>query len=364
MAITNYAIIDHAGQVSAISEIYKKAFSMAIGFDKVYTLKKVCQMSSPYAKEVTDKMKFYNRYTKHPKKVYLICSFVDSKAEFIADIWRDRDIEVEFVTEEPEPQLYLETISRARRCAMIWGSALGWTFSAPLFRDEQPINIDMYTARPKRHNDAIKDEPAFDFSNATEEDAELVEFIKEMNEKFPAKDNSSEMLDEYIEDGSYGAKRFTKPESFQSVFREIASEDECKAFFQHYKWLYENNLLAESLEPDWELCPVCGRPHHLSSERCPWCDTEFESIECETFYEDHDGYDTPVYQSLYNSSLTEKDILNLADILDIKNENGESVVLDNYSHADMAIKAYPKRKVLIDLFDEGCHFPDVKNFYI
>lgn len=319
MAITNYAIIDHAGQVSAISEIYKKAYSMAIGFDKVYTLKKVCQMSSPYAKEITDKMKFYNRYTKHPKKVFLICSFVDSKAEFIADIWRDRDIEVEFVTEEPEPTLYLETISRARRCAMIWSSALGWTFSAPVMRDVAFENIDMYTSRD---------------------------------------------IDEDERNLSYGAKRFTKPESFQNAFREIASEEECIAFFQHYRWLYENNLLAESLEPDWELCPVCGRPHYISSEKCPWCDTEFESIECEAFYEDNDGYDTPIYQSLYNNSLNEKDILNLADILDIRNENGESVVLDNYSHADMAIKAYPKRKVLIDLFDEGCHFPDVKNYYI
>lgn len=241
--ITNYAIIDHVGQVANVSAVYAKAYSYAVGYDKVYTLKKVCQLSSPYAKEITDKMKWFNRFNKHPKKVYLICSHIDAKVEFVADVWRDRDIEVEFVTEEPEPTLGFESVSKARRCAMIWGSALGWEFSAPLFRDTQkPESIDMYTKRHIGENEA---------------------------------------------NASYGAKRFTKPESFLNSFRTVASEDECKAFFQHYRWLYENNLLAESLEPDWELCPVCGRPHYISSDECQWCSHKFDNkIEFETFYDD------------------------------------------------------------------------------
>jgi hypothetical protein len=239
--ITNYAIIDHVGQVSNISKLYARAYAEAIGYEKVYTLKKICQLGSPFAKEITNKMKWFNRFNKHPKKVYMICSLVDAKVEFAADAWRDRNIEVEFITEEPEPTLGFETVSRERRCAMIWGAALGWTFSAPLFRDERPESIDMYTARP--HMDR--------------------------------------------ESGSYGAKRFTKPESYTNTFRTVASEDECKAFFQHYRWLYENDMLGESLEHDWMFCPTCGRPVKESAHSCQWCDTEFEDdFELESFYED------------------------------------------------------------------------------
>jgi len=251
--ITNYAIIDHVGQVANISEVYAKAFSLAIGYEKVYTLKKVCQIHSPYAKEVTNKMKWYNRYNRHPKKVYIVCPLVDTKAEFVADAWRDRNIEVEFVTEEPDPTIGTEKTSRARRCALIWAQALGWEFSNPLFRNEQPNSIDMYTARPNMD----------------------------------------------IEDGSYGAKRFTKPESFINAFRAIASEEECERFFQHYAYLYQNNLLSEFLDPDWELCPVCGRPHYITSEQCPWCDTEFDAVEIEAFWEDsYDGKGTNPFSDI------------------------------------------------------------------
>ncbi len=152
--ITNYAIIDHVGQVANISEIYAKAYSYAIGYDKVYTLKKVCQLSSPYAKEITNKMKWFNRYNKHPKKVFIVCSIVYAKAEFVSYAWRYRDIEVYFVTEEPDPTLGFEKITRERRCAMIWSQALGWEFSAPLFRDERPVSIDMYTARPDMEHES------------------------------------------------------------------------------------------------------------------------------------------------------------------------------------------------------------------
>ena len=243
--ITDYAIIDHVGQVSAISNLYTRAYDEAMheGIAQTFTLKKVCMMCSPYAREVTNKMKWFNRFNKHPKKVFMICSDAfDPKVQFTADAWMDRGIEVEFITEEPEPTLGFETVSRARRCAMIWGTALGWQFSAPLFRDAQrPEQIDMYTARPDMEN----------------------------------------------ESGSYGAKRFTRPESFVKAFRAVASEDECEKFFQHYIYLYKNNLLEEFLEPDWTLCPDCKRPVYISSSECQWCSHEFDdSIEFETFYDD------------------------------------------------------------------------------
>jgi len=242
MAITNYAIIDHAGSVGANKALYKKAFAAAKGYEKVFTLKNICQQFSPYAREITNKMKFFHRYNRTPKHVYIVCaSQFDAKAKFIASIWDDRNIPVTFIEENPAPQVQSNVISKARRCALIWGSALGWTFSAPLFRDSYTESIDMYTKRPNNNN---------------------------------------------IESGSYAAKRTTDPQKYFEAFRKVASEQECLDFFQHYRYLYKNNLLAEFLEPDWFICPDCGRPVRISSESCQWCDHEFDAIEFESFFED------------------------------------------------------------------------------
>ncbi len=240
--ITNYAIVDHAGQVGACKALYKKAFAVANAkYEKVYTLKKVCEMGSPYAREITNKMKWYNRYNRKPMHVFIVCaSERDPKAQFIANVWESRNISVSFIEEDTKPAHAVhEEMSKARRCALIWSNAIGWSFSAPLVRDSRVNDIDQWTARP----------------------------------------NDNEF-------GSYAAQRFSRPESYERAFRDIAPESECLEFFQHYAYLQKNGLLAEFMEPGWSICPTCGRPVRESQDKCTWCDREFEAIELETFYED------------------------------------------------------------------------------
>ena len=265
MAIKNYAIIDHAGSVGACKALYKKAYEIANngGYEKVWRLNEVCQIYSPYAKEITNKMKYFNRYNRTPKMVYIICfNQCESKAQFIANIWETRGIPVTFIEESPTPTFAVDKMSTARRCALIWGKAMGQQFSAPLVRDPLVETIDEYTARP--HMDR--------------------------------------------EQGSYSAKRFTNPQTYINAFRAVASEAECQEFFETYcyKAGYDKlpngsrvfnkergNLLAEFLEPGWKLCPNCGKPVYENSTNCTFCDTEFDAVETETFWDDsyHDDYD-------------------------------------------------------------------------
>lgn len=244
MSVKNYAIIDHAGSVGACKALYKRAFDTAKEFEKVYTLKAVCKAYSPYAKEITNKMKYFHRYNRTPKKVYIVCaSQFDPKAQFIASIWENRDIPVSFIEENQAPVTHIETVSKARRCALIWGSALGWSFSAPLFRDPYTESIDMYTKRPARP------------------------------------DGSTET-------GSYAAKRTTNPNNYIESFRAVAPEAECIAFMEQYAYYYKNGILAECLEPGWKLCPTCGRPVRETADHCQWCETELEAVEIDTFWDD------------------------------------------------------------------------------
>lgn len=244
--ITNYAIIDHAGSVANAKALYKTAFATAKEkFAEAVTLKKVCRDANDYFEFMTEeqqrKMKFAMRYNRKPARVYIVChAQSEPVAKFIASIWEDRDIPVTFIEEQPAPARTIETVSRARRCASIWGAALGWSFSAPLFRDPHTESIDMYTAR--QNIDA--------------------------------------------ETGSYAAKRTTTPEKYVQAFRAVASERECNEFFQHYAYLQKNGLLAEFLEPDWHICPTCGRPVRESADECQWCSTKFESVLLEPFWED------------------------------------------------------------------------------
>lgn len=295
--IVKYAVIDHVGQVVNIKETYEKAFELASDYE-AYTLKKVCQASSPYAREITNKMKWYQRYNRNPHMVFIVCGTYDNSVMAVQSAWEDRGIPTQIVEEEPNPTYFFGMeISRYRRCAMIWGSALGWSFSAPLVRDEA-VNYkgEMNLGRPIEEEKLHRDELT-----------------------------------------SYKAVRYTSPEAFQERFLEVASEDECIEFFKHYRWLYENNLLADSLECDYAICPTCGRPHKISQDRCTWCDTEFETIEVKEFFDDNSKYGN--------------DELNFNSF-------------DSYSSIDASIKAYPKRKALIELFDRGCHFPEMDNYYI
>lgn len=276
----NYAIIDHAGSVGACKELYRKAFATAKGFEKVFTLKNVCIQYSPYAREITDKMKYFHRYNRTPKMVYIVCaSQFEPKAQFIANIWESRNIPVAFIEENPAPKALSAVITKARRCAHIWSNALGWEFSAPLFRDLGINQIDMFTKRPNMER----------------------------------------------ENGSFAAKRTTNPQTYFESFRAVASEEECQQFFQHYAYLQKNNLLQDFLEPGYSLCPTCGRPVRETATECTWCDHEFEAFEFETFYEDSYNDDPDIN---YESTSSSASLPKFAEV--------------EWTHADAATAKYEK----------------------
>lgn len=160
--------------------------------------------------EVTDGMKTYARFTlKDPQHVYVICPEVNSTVESKINMWcTDPERKFKITTIETagiEPKVssytpvekvfapkfikskdietgeelkdndhvkyfvkirtqdgrishrlrknvtvdahYQEELSDARRCAIRWGQALGWTFSAPLERGIQFIDADYHTYR-------------------------------------------------------------------------------------------------------------------------------------------------------------------------------------------------------------------------
>ena len=273
--LTNYVLIDHVGSVEDFQKLYQLTYKKAAqtGFinkksesKKVWTMKQICQTMSPYAQQITDKMKYHVRYNKHPMMVYLVCPTIDSSSvDFIKTIWEERDIPVAIVSEkegfiDPEtPKTYdfgLE-LSIYRRCALIWSKALGWEFSAPLIHEQRIVTADPWMKR-QEYNEIV------DIQNG-----EII--------------TRADLL------GNHITKISTNPEKFQDAFHTIASEDECKAFFEHYKYLWENKLIADFLEPDWTLCPTCGRPIRIGTAEtitCDYCDTEIHSEVFETYYDD------------------------------------------------------------------------------
>lgn len=256
--LTNYAIIDHIGSMTntELTNTYNEAYLMAgaLGYNKTncFTMKKVCQLSSPNAQAITDKQKIWVRTNKHPKIVILVCPEMYDAVKNAESLWRKNDVYVHLViANQPEYDFGLDyhNISIYRHCAMIWGNAIGWEFSAPLMRETNIRVAD------------INYIPRFD------------------RKKLLARGMSTNDLTKITSD----------PEKYLDEKHSIASEDECKAFFQHYRWLYENNLLAESLEPDYELCPSCGRPIRINVTHntiCDYCDTEVSSEEVVAFYDD------------------------------------------------------------------------------
>ena len=263
MSITNYALIDHVGSVEDM-KIYNTVYKLAAeaGFHKknkaVWTMKATC-LTYPNAQKTMEnpdsykKLKNVVRFNKHPKHVYLICDTIDnSDVKNAVWCWEQNFVPVTIVSEydgiieDTREYDFSLKISRYRRCAMIWSKALGWEFSAPLIHNESINTPDSWLKRQDR--------------------AEMME-----------------------RDPKHVTKISTNPDKFVNTFHTIASEDECKAFFQHYRWLYENNLLTESLEPDWTICPTCGRPIRLGTAEsitCDFCDTEIHSEVFETYYDD------------------------------------------------------------------------------
>ena len=264
-------------------------------------MKGFCQKISrnPNTK-VSDKQKNFVRFNKHPEEVVLICNDFNTNAQWIADIWAEKvdkltvieastmetysleDIHPEWFAEH-----YLTENSIYRRCANIWANALGWSFSAPLYRESKENNTENYTK-----NKALLERVTVQFDEYS-----LLNTEKMPKEYFKRKDGSTTFRYK-PEDGvfhynravkndtSKASKISTRPESFLNS-RAIASEEECKAFFEHYKWLQQNHMLADSLEPGYEFCPGCGRPIFETAEDCDWCEYHREApLNYTTFYED------------------------------------------------------------------------------
>ena len=230
----DYCIIDHIGSLESdvvMSQAYSIAYSLTQHPKTTYTMKKFCQMLSrnPETK-VSDKQKNFVRFNKHPEQVILICSGLNTRTKWLADVWAEKadDITViECVGDQIEvytaKDLHPEWFSCKdpvdsiyRRCANIWSRALGWQFSAPLYRDKaSEIDVMKY-----KRSDAklFKDQP-----------------------------------------GAHVTKTNHSPAAYLNS-KTLASEDECREFFNYYKYLRVNKLVEESLIPGYQLCPVCGRP--------------------------------------------------------------------------------------------------------
>lgn len=263
MAIQNYAIIDHIGQLTGTENrrIYKKVYLKAKEDNlTAYTLKKVCMADSPYAREVTSPMKYRARYQKNPCKVYIVCDSLDSTVESVMQIWESRNIPVELF----EVNGFIETHKidlgeepdRKRKIAETWGQALGWQFSAPVTRIQREIVPENFCKRP--------DHDALVASGET-----------------------------------HFTKPFTTSEMFLEMNRCIAPDSEIEAFYQHisYLWKTEVNgrkLIYDMLEPDFIICESCHKPMriHTGDCECPHCQTRFaEDIILDTYYEDSSSDD-------------------------------------------------------------------------
>lgn len=279
----DYCIIDHIGSLES-DVVMKKAYSIAYSLTQypktTYTIKRFCQMLSrnPETK-VSDKQKNFVRFNKHPEQVILICSVsngiwnehtkefelddpnadydrISGKIKWIAEKWAERSdsvtiiacndttVEVRSMNEEhPEWFSCKDPVdSIYRRCANVWSRALGWQFSAPLYRDNaSEIDVMKY-----KRSDAklFKDQP-----------------------------------------GAHVTKTNHSPASYLNS-KALASEDECREFFNYYKYLKLAGILEESLEPDYMICPECGRPMRRTAEDCDWCNYHQDAAKVDTFWED------------------------------------------------------------------------------
>ena len=268
---TAYTIIDHFGSLdqNTINLAYTKANKLSVHpKEDTFTIKRFCTMLShnPDTK-VTDKQKNFVRFNFHPEQVIIITvDHEEPKTKWYIDNWAEKTdnlivLEVfadtnnithveEYTMKDLHPEWFVEDNpknSKARRCANIWANALGWTFSAPLYRDNSRELDEMYLKRPDR---------------------KIYANILGMS--------------------NHITKIASKPESYINSKIAVASEDECKAFYEHYAYLCKNNLLNDFLEPGYQLCPHCGRPIRIgvsNNANCVYCDYETEDFEITPYYE-------------------------------------------------------------------------------
>lgn len=280
----NYAIIDHVGSIEtdvrvAYSKVFTKANGEGYNKDNLFTMKKVCMMESPFAKEITDKMKYRIRYQKNPNKVYFICPEVNFYVEREIVKWTDRDIPVRVFeidrNREYDYETFFDThqysfhdnrMSVNRRLAEMWAPAFGYQFSAPISRIDREMNAENFCKRPDHDELVASGETHFTKPFTNEEtflemncciatDSEIKEFRK--------------YLDEYL------------------AFTNCTIDTKVGASFGSVSG--DTSALAEYLDPDYIICETCKRPHrlHQGDVECPHCKAVMtEDIVLETYFED------------------------------------------------------------------------------
>lgn len=262
--VTDYCIIDHMGALESeavMKEAYRLAYAITQFPKMTYTMKKLIQAGVPYAVDtVSNKQKNMIRFNKHPKQAIVICSDLNTTTQWYIDVWAEKVDSLTVILCEsghkPElidlkdlhPEWYVAheaTDSVYRRCANIWANALGWSFSAPLYRDA----------------------------------------VGGMNENFHVRPDFKENKDSAVIAGHF-SKISSKPSTFIKTTA-VASEEECIQFFNYYRYLQQSGLLAECLEPGYEICPQCGRPIRDTAEDCNYC-TMHREVDHEEFATYHD----------------------------------------------------------------------------
>ena len=274
-----YTIIDHFGSLDSDNctfAAYSRAYKLS-AHDKAntFTIKKFCEMLSknPNTK-VSDKQKNFVRANFNPSQVIIIVNQITPQVQWRIDNWAEKadEIIVLEVYEDTKGKLHIEqhtfadihpewavtttsTDSKFRRCANIWGNALGWTFSAPLYRDNSREMDEMYLKR----NDRSK-----------------------------------------FDDTAHLTKIASRPASYINSKIAVAPESECQEFFNYYAYLYktaadpDNDLtMKDFLEPGYEICPDCGKPIRVGAsnkKQCSYCTFEAEDIEIARYFE-ADDYD-------------------------------------------------------------------------
>lgn len=289
MAIQNYAIIDHVGSLdekdlNIYSKVYKDAKKAGFEKDKsLFTMKKICILESPYAKEVTQKMKYRVRYQKNPQIVYFICPTLDFKTECEVKRWHDRGIEVriyetlgnaEYTYKDFFDTHQIDIDGKAsinRRLAEIWAPAFGYGFSAPISRIQSDNHIENFSKRPD-HDEIVasgethftkpftSDETFLEMNRCIAPDSEIKEFRK--------------YIDAYL--ALTGCRIDTK---VGATFGSVEGN---------------TSALAEFLNPDYIICETCRRPMkvHTGDCECPHCLNRFsEDIVLTAYYDDSSDFE-------------------------------------------------------------------------
>lgn len=303
--ITNWALIEHVGTIASqtlVSAIYSKAYSLN-RCEKIFTYKQLVQLMNPNCTSASEKQKAWLRGTKHPRQVIIVTSIHNLfNIDYIVAHWIEKDtpeitilaVSDDCVVKEYNwTELYPElaqtmggaTNSKARRCANIWAKALGWQFTAPLYRDNDYSNTIDFGTKAWKNITLAK--------SIKRNGMVYVPSYKPEDNPTPAQLKEARILGELRAYSNMDTDSLTKYTSKPETYRKahcVASDAECNEFFAFYKELYKNNLLEEALEPDWYICPDCGRPVYVSpyaeNKCCEYCNHEFElDIEFTAYYE-------------------------------------------------------------------------------